>query len=738
MFERRLKVFLYVLGAAVLVIVGRLVELQIVRGEFYRAAADRTLVLKPKQLPFVRGSILDRTGEVLVSDEPGWDIKVDYAIIEADAGDGPQAVEQAVKRWRRRYAGVGADTDRRQALRADIASMWATIATQFSEHVPYDADAGRTSIEGLRKRAREIYERVQRIREAVAERRGFDALVLEETIPHAIVTGLDAQARINARDLLRDYPWVHVEPGAKRTFHGDAEPFAHLLGRLGRVDADVVANDPNADNPFAKYQADELSGISGIEYAAEGLLRGRRGQITLDKQGHVVESAIDAEDGRDVTLTIHADLQYRLYRRLGQTVNGVPESSGGAIVVLDIPTREVLALVSYPSYDPGRFDQLYALLRDDVDHLPLCFRAVANRYAPGSTVKPLVCLAGLMNGVITLDSREECTGYLFDNQQPPRCWAIHGTDQRMAHGYVNVIEALTGSCNIFMYRLGERLGVDGLCSAFDMFGLGRRTGTDLPEEVAGINPTPGWLLRHKNTPVTPGHARNFAIGQGELSATPLQVANLMATYASGRFRFVTLIRRDTPAPQWTIPLSPEHLSAIKEGIYGVVNDPTGTAYKYARFENDHYVICGKTGSATAYPWPTSYRIPYTDTIGAEAVAVVRVGAKTWATDRFSAEHPEATFDPAAVQVATRWPTHPPPEGENFSHAWFGGYLQAVDGSGLPDRTREPQIAFAVLVEFGGSGGRTSGPLARAVASELLEVFGSELDVNMPALMDEYP
>jgi penicillin-binding protein 2 len=726
-------VLLGVLGLATLVIVGRLVELQIVRGELYRLRAERSQALRPRPLPFVRGSILDRSGELLVSDEPSWDIKIDYRVIEAEVGDDPSAIRRAFRRWKRRYPAARSDMEMESAFRADLASMWERMATEFSQ------PRSPLSVSDLHGRARDVYDRVRRIHEAVAERRGFDSPVAEEKTAHTVVGGLDARQRITAREVFGDYLWVHVEPAARRTFHGDATPLAHVLGRLGRVDARVVAGDPNADDPFAKYRADESLGVSGVELAAESRLRGRRGQVTRDRQGDLVGPVIEAEDGRNVTLTIHAELQRRLYRLLGNAVADVPASSGGVIVVLDVPTRDVLALVSYPSYDPNEFNSSYSTLRDDTDRLPLRFRAVANRYVPGSTIKPLVCLAGLMSEQITLDTREECTGYLFaDHRDRWRCWAISGTGIRKAHGYVNVVEALTGSCNVFMYRLGELLTVDGLCGAFDMFGIGRDPGTTLRERVVGINPTPGWLMHYKNSPVYPGHARLFAIGQGEVSMTPLQVANMMATYASGRFRPVTLIRTDTPPPEWVIPATPQQWAAIRQGIYGVVNDPTGTAYNQAHFVRDGYAVCGKTGSATAHPWPTSYRVPYEDASGVRRETVVRAGAKQQAIKQFGTAHPKATVDPAETEVASKWPPDPPPPGEDYSHAWFAGYLQALDMGGQPVWSQEPRVAFAILVEFGGSGGYTSGPLAKKVAAELLDLFGPELNVDTPVVADAYP
>jgi hypothetical protein len=159
----------------------------------------------------------------------------------------------------------------------------------------------------------------------------------------------------------------------------------------------------------------------------------------------------------------------------------------------------------------------------------------------------------------------------------------------------------------------------------------------------------------------------------------------------------------------------------------VVNDPEGTAYKYAYFEHPRYALCGKTGSATAHPWPTSYRIPFVDEQGRTSSVIVRDAAKEAAIERFRAEHPEARFNAADVEVASRWPPHPPNDGNHHSHAWFGGFLQPLDDNRRPDWSRTPRIALAILVEFGGSGGRTSGPLAKSVAAELFNTLGPDLD-----------
>jgi len=722
MFDRRLIALLFVMAMAVCAIAARLVQLQVVDGAYYQAQAAESFLQRPEALPFVRGRIRDRTGELLVRNEPCWDVKVDYAVLAADASEDPQGKKDALRAWRKRYSG-GTTTDVDSAFSADVEAMWRAMA-----YLATGAERA-VSVDDLRARAVEIHGRVRRIHAAVARRRGFEGPVAEEQIAHTILPRLDANRQIEAREALAKFPWVSIEPAQARIFAENAEPFGHVLGRVGRVDATAVASDLNADDPFAAYRADETLGISGVEFVAERQLRGRRGQVVFDRDGNVVRE-IPAENGRDATLSIHADLQRRMYQIMQRAVRKHAASAGGAIVVLDVARRDVLALVSYPAFDPARFEELYPQWRDDTVHLPLWFRAVASRYAPGSTIKPLACAAGLLNGSITTESREECTGYLFADQRDRwRCWEMHGTSDRKAHGAINVTEALTGSCNIFMYRLGERLGVDRLCNTFDMAGVGRESGIGFREEDNGINPTSSWLMQEKHVAASAAHARLFAMGQGEISMTPLQVANLMAVYASGTYRPVTLLTGGEPTPEWRLPVSAAQWHAVREGVYGVVNDPDGTAYKYAHFEHERWVLCGKTGSATAYPWPTAYRVPYVDAEGAKQVALVPAGSAASAIERFEWDYPGLTCDRSGVEVAARWPTVGPESGDNHSHAWFGGFLQAKAASGRADWTKPSPLAFAILVEFGGSGGQTSGPLAKEVAAELLEVFGPGLRIG---------
>ena len=736
MFERRIKWALGALAAVLLIFAARLAQLQLVQGAEYARQAEALLRLRPRTLPFVRGRLLDRTSRVLVSDEPCWEVRVDYRALDL-----PQACsDREVKQWVQAQPELRtADVATRTAACVEAQRrMWIELAAFGQACGLRDDEGGPLTVAVLQKRASEIVDRVQRIREAVARRRGFDDEVAEERMSHPLLPGLTAEQQVAARHRFADWPWVEVEDAWQRRVHEPAVPLAHVVGRLGRVDADDIASDPAADDPFASYRAQELIGRSGVEWLAEkrlGKLRGRRGQLVLDRNGEVLDE-IPPQHGADATLTLRADLQADLYNLLGRAVEDWPLSTGGTIVVLDVASREVLALVSYPAYDPNHFNEHYIELRDETDRLPLHFRAVASQYPPGSIIKPLVCLAGLQRGVITLETRVECTGYLIPGVTDAwRCWEVGSTGQRKAHGSVDVVEALTGSCNVFMYKLGEQLGVSALCDTFAMVGLGEYSGIGLPEEVRGINPTPGYLVNVKGTPVYPAHARLFAIGQGELSVTPVQAASLAAIYASGTYRPLTLVRQAEPSPEWILPGAARQWRAVRQALFNVANHPDGTAYRYAHFVRAGYALCGKTGSATAYPWPTAYRVPYTDTNGEPQVAIVPAGAAAPAVELFRRQHPDATFDPAQLSVAQTWPPDPDPTDghvERYAHAWFAGFLQPVGAGGEPDWSKPAPLALAVLIEFGGSGGHAAGPVAQEVCTTLLDVLGPDLDADSDA------
>jgi cell division protein FtsI/penicillin-binding protein 2 len=185
--------------------------------------------------------------------------------------------------------------------------------------------------------------------------------------------------------------------------------------------------------------------------------------------------------------------------------------------------------------------------------------------------------------------------------------------------------------------------------------------------------------------------------------------------------------------EWTLPGSELQWEAVRRGLYGVVNDADGTAHNYAYLDPScGYALCGKTGSAeVASPWVVSYALRYVDEHDHERTTTVAASTRSEAIAEFVRTHPRAAVDYQDIEIAETWPDQPPEHGRLHSHAWFAGYLQPLNSGGQPDYTRTAPIAFAVLVEFGGSGGRVSAPIGRDVALKIIELLGPHLDADQP-------
>jgi len=554
MFNRRLKVLFVILSFAAVLVVGRLVDLQVARTEELRRQAAESMTRPIRLVPAVRGRILDRYGQVLACDSPQWELCAYYPALVDD--------ERAEQMWQltRRLTGLSRD--------------------EFA------------------KRRSKILRRVQAIHADVSRKAGIDTEVAEERMFHPVVWGLDDQEAVALRLQLLEQPQAaigEVRVSNRRTYR-QGESVCHILGTLGSVPSEVLyGSDNRRADVLKQYRLGDLMGYSAAERLGEQLLRGRRGFVRQDMHGQVVES-VGARRGGDLYLTLDLALQEQVLKLLSQAVraNESARSFGAAAVVLEVETREVLALVSYPTFDIARRAQMYRELAGDRRGAPLLFRAVSGTYPPGSVVKPIVLAAALSLGVLDPDEKSLCTGRLFEGVNGWHCWT-HWRGMP-GHGWLDASDAIKHSCNVYFYKAGQAVGAERLVDWFGRFGLGRYPGTGLVEERAGIVPTQLWLREHRRRSFRIGDSRNLAIGQGDLTATPLQIANLAATIASGRWQAPTVLmndRRDRPVE--VLPVSAAHWAVIREGMYRVVNERGGTAYKTARL--DGLEMCGKTGSA---------------------------------------------------------------------------------------------------------------------------------------------
>lgn len=704
MFERRLKVVLSLPIVCGVIIVARLFQLQILEGEVYQQRADAALVSPKQFLPPLRGRILDRFGRVLVSDEPAHDVTVHYGVLSMNRSYLLRMADRVRKQeppWRE-----AADASIEAEVRRRLAEMWLTLERHSGE-----------PIRTFRRRRDAICRAVERVRHYTwkANRaRGLDVplsewRLREENAFHPILRDVSPEVRTRLELELSRLPCVRIEPSVRRVWREDTTPLCHLLGRLGEVSAELIRSDPSRDDWLACYRAGDAAGITGVERLAEDLLRGKRGFEERFRDGSLI-AHVPPVDGRDVHLTIDLDLQQRVADLLTSAVDAHPPSTGASCVVLDVTTREILALVSVPTYDRDALRDDYAALRDDARRRPLLFRAVSEEYQPGSIIKPFALLAGFAHGLVDPGHAVTCEGQLLPGVNKWHCWT-HWRGMP-GHGPVAAEEAIQHSCNVYFYTLGQRINAERLTAFYRKFILGpgegvdRTGGTGLIEERDGIIPTAAWMRTRRKRSFRPADGRNYAIGQGEIQLTPLQAANAFATLATGVYRDPTLLSeaaRDRPA----LPIDGPSAAAwqlTRRGLYRCVNERGGTAYQYARLEG--LEICGKTGSAQCVPRATRRRFTFPSRDGAAGRSVV---ASTVEAACEELGLPQGTR-PEDVEVMERFPPPDPESGKVPTHAWFAGFAPY----------RDPKIALAVVVEHGGSGGRTAAPVGRQVFEVLLE------------------
>lgn len=705
MFQRRLWWFSLLLVGLALLIVGRLAQIQLINASQYQELSTRLLTRPARVITAPRGTMLDRHGVVLVRDEPAADVAIYYPVL---AGRKEQLWEWARAAWKR-----GDDPDASSVddvfikLHSAVAETWRRLAELTGE-----------SVATFMERRDRILNSVSRVAESVRRRSGISKPVAEEALFHAIAPLADDAAALAVRLELEQYPWVRVVPTTRRTVLAD-DSLIHVLGRMGAASPEMIAADPLADDERRGLRPGERCGVSGMERAAEQRLRGTRGRIVQDENGDDVER-VDPVPGEDLRLTIDSQLQRDIYEWLADAVKQVPTPSGASAVVIDAESREVLALVSYPTYSREGFEQHYAELARDVRQMPLTFRAVQAQYPPGSTCKAITLMAGLGEGAVTSSTRFKCTGFFLPAQPHIfRCWIYNqfpGVTHDMKDGPAgqDAELAIKNSCNIYFYHVGERVGPGRLCEWFDRFGFGRTAGTNLIEESPGIVPTAQWLRENDNRDYQPADAWNYSIGQGEVTCTPLQAANVAASIATGYWAPVRLIRESDPQARpgaAEASFAERDLRVLRSGMWRVVNEPGGTAHE-ARLDSKSHDLCGKTGSAQATPRATQWRYicEWPDGTREDVFAM----SEAEALSQFGDCPPRIV----GRRVSERYP--PLLEGEKLpAHAWFIGFTQSKS----TPRGHTPQgrvYALSVLIEFGGSGGKVAAPVARRMAERLVD------------------
>ena len=358
---------------------------------------------------------------------------------------------------------------------------------------------------------------------------------------------------------------------------------AHVIGYTGEI------SESELDDPaYAKYNQGQIIGKTGIEKEYNDTLMGVNGerQSVVDNRGREREvlGIKDAKPGQNLQLTIDLDLQAVAELTL--------QGRRGAVVALDPRTGEVLAMASQPSFDPNKFavrikSSDWKELTTDPGN-PLLNRAIQAQWAPGSTFKPIVALAGLESGSIDEDTAFSCPGGATFFGHYYKCWSTHGG--------VSLHKGIVQSCDAYFYNVGNKTGIDSLAFYATQTGLGEKSGIDLPNEAAGTVPSPEWKLRNFRQKWFAGETISVSIGQGALTVTPLQIARAIGGIAMGGVwhtpHLLLSATKSEKPHEWA--LNPENVRKIVDGMYGVVNEPGGTG---VRAKLQGLDVCGKTGSA---------------------------------------------------------------------------------------------------------------------------------------------
>jgi penicillin-binding protein 2 len=460
---------------------------------------------------------------------------------------------------------------------------------------------------------------------------------------------------VNAPDL----PGIVVDAGTTRHYPL-GEQLAHIVGYVAPPNDQDVADDPLMALPGLRI------GRAGMERSHDLGLRGRAGAVQLEVNavGRVIRE-LDRQEGiqgQEVGLALDAGLQ--------QSVLRILRDESASAVVLDCGNGEILAMVANPSFDPMLFNsgvsQSQWLEWTNDRRTPLINKATSGLYAPGSTFKMAVALAGLESNAISPTDRFGCPGYLDVGNARFHCWRKGG------HGLLDLQGGIKNSCDVYFYEVARRTGIDPIAAMAHRLGLGVELELDLPGQRSGLIPTRAWRISH-------GHAWNLGdtivsgIGQGFIQVTPLQLAVYASRIASGRSVQPHLTRKlagvmqpgAQPADWPALGVAPKLLHRVRQGMWAVVNEPGGTA-PLARLKDPNVQLAGKTGSAQ----------------------VRRVSRELRESGKFDSQKLPWEYRPHALFVA---------------YAPFDA----------------PRYALSVVVEHGNAGAAAAAPIARDIMTEVL-------------------
>ncbi len=496
----------------------------------------------------------------------------------------------------------------------------------------------------------------------ISRKRSFVPVTLRENLSWKDV----ARIEVNSPDL----PGIMIDVGQSR-FYPYAVDTAHILGYVAAVSEGEATGDPLLELPGFRI------GKSGVEKVYDKVLRGTSGslQVEVNAYGRVIRE-LERNEGQPGT-RLHLTIDTQLQKMASDKLSG----ESGSVVVMDIHSGEVLAMVSTPGFDPNAFNKgLTTTEWNDLisnERSPLINKAISGHYAPGSTFKMVVALAALEKGVISSESEIYCSGDTKLGDATFHCWKKGG------HGITNLKKAIAESCDVYFYEIAKRTGIERIAEIAKRLGFGSRLGLDLPGEKPGLIPSNEWKKKVIGAPWQQGETLLAGIGQGYVLTTPVQLVVMMARLVNGGVAVTPHLTRDVISEDVfvrrakkvnkNIGLAPAHLSLIRDAMHSVVNVPGGTAFN-SRIKNSEFRMGGKTGTAQVRRISMQER----------ETRVLKNNELPW---------------------------------KERDHALFVGFAP-VDS---------PRYAISVVVEHGGAGSKVAAPIAR----DVLEMVQQRAD-NWPS------
>ena len=609
-----LTILVYIVG---IVLLAQLFNLQIVHGEEYRETSN-TKLTRESVLKADRGSIKDSSGTMLAS------VDAQYSIVLYKTKVNNETLNTTILKLLN-ILSTNSDSYVDNFL-IDVNPYRFKLEEEESQKKwkkanNIDEDATAEEAFNYFKNKYDITsDNVEDIRKILAIRYEISYKGYSSTKSIEIASNISRQSLEQIKERNAEFSGVEVVETPVRVYPQKTTA-SHILGRIGRIESSELEGNEDI------YNQNDIIGKSGIEYVFEKYLKGTDGvkQIDMNVDGTITDVSKEAVSGSDVILTIDSKLQAVTEQALADNINKIANhgfsqennpADAGAAVVLNVKTGEVIAMASYPDYDPSAFvngiDTNTWNYYINGDTKPLENKAISAMYSPGSTYKMVTALAGLETGTITPKTKINDTGVFRKYNSSWKCWNRYG------HGYLNVSQAIEHSCNYFFYDLGDRLGIDNLAKYSYYLGLGHKTGIELKGEIDGVLAS-NEIAKQENRVWNPGETISAAIGQSYNTFTPLQMAKYVAMIANrGKNLDVTIVKsiinpdgsevsRDEYESYVNEKLGlqqenveemnfkEENIEAILEGMRGVTSESGGTAY--STFRNFNIEVGGKTGSA---------------------------------------------------------------------------------------------------------------------------------------------